>query len=75
MIGWCANILILGGCWLVGSRRTVRVAFVMQFTGNALWLYIGVCRYDGADRLSLITLSIILCCLYVRNFYRWGNER
>jgi hypothetical protein len=74
MIGWLANILILFGCWCVGSRRTVRLAFACQFTGNALWAFIGVTRYDGADRMSLIVLSVILCCLYVRNWLRWGKQ-
>jgi hypothetical protein len=72
MIGWIANALMLYGSYCVGERR--RYGFLMQLTGNGLWAYIGVCKYNGDEKASLIAISVAFCCLYAFNFYKWGRN-
>jgi hypothetical protein len=45
--------------------------FLCQLAGNALWAYIGIKRYEGKDRASLIGISLAFCVLYTINFLKW----
>jgi len=69
MIGWIANALMLFGSYSVGNLHAW--GFLCQLAGNALWAYIGVKRYEGKDRASLIGISVAFCLLYTYNFLKW----
>jgi hypothetical protein len=70
-MGWLANALMLTGSYCVGEHH--RIGLLMQLAGNALWAYIGIYRYDGKDRRSLIAISVAFCVLYVFNFWKWST--
>lgn len=70
MIGWIANFFMLFGSYTVGCHN--RFGFICQLIGNALWAYIGIKRYEGRDRASLIAISLAFCALYTYNFWKWS---
>lgn len=72
MIGWLANLLMWFGSYSVGEKR--RYGFVCQLVGNGLWAYIGAFGKAEESRAALIGVSVVFCCLYAVNFWKWGKK-
>jgi hypothetical protein len=64
---WLANLLIVIGLWMVGSKR--RSAFIFTFAGEAVWTAVSASKgmYD------LAAICALFAVLAARNWWKWGR--
>jgi len=67
-LGWIGNVLIILGAWQLGHKR--RWAFLITFTGGLFWVSEGI-RLAKPD---LIFIEVVMGCVAIRNFIRWGKN-
>lgn len=68
ILGWVANILLLTGTWLVGSKK-ILLGLYFSFFGTIAWLI----RAFQLNESDLIFINVAFLFLTARAIYNWSK--